>query len=89
MCPLVLPENTSVDCSVLISRTRWRPVLPLGVPHATTKADVYDGYDIPKGATVFGNIEYVLISSFEQSVSITMPSDLVISQCASQGPKSI
>jgi len=37
--------------------TRWRPVAPLGVPHATTKADVYDGYDIPKGATVYGNID--------------------------------
>jgi len=40
--------------------TRWRPVLPLGVPHATTKADVYDGYDIPKGATVFGNIDVLV-----------------------------
>jgi hypothetical protein len=33
------------------------------VPHATTKADVYDGYDIPKDATVFGNIECVLTFS--------------------------
>jgi cytochrome P450 len=45
---------------------RWRPVLPLGVPHATTKADVYDGFDIPKGATVFSNIEYVLTCRFGQ-----------------------
>jgi hypothetical protein len=43
-----------------IALARWRPVLPLGVPHATTKADVYDGYDIVKGATVFGNIECVM-----------------------------
>jgi len=40
--------------------TRWCPVVPLGVPHATTKADVYDGYDIPKGATVYGNIDVLV-----------------------------
>ncbi|KAF7374566.1 CyP450 monooxygenase [Mycena sanguinolenta] len=28
---------------------RWRPVLPLGVAHASTADDVYDGYFIPKG----------------------------------------
>ena len=49
----------------MITRARWHPVVPLGVPHATTKADVYGGYDIPKGATVFSNIEYVL-TSFQQ-----------------------
>ncbi|KAI0061754.1 cytochrome P450 [Artomyces pyxidatus] len=29
---------------------RWRLVGPLGVPHASTEDDVYDGYFIPKGA---------------------------------------
>ncbi len=28
---------------------RWRPVLPLSVPHATSADDVYKGYYIPKG----------------------------------------
>ncbi|KAG1775736.1 cytochrome P450 [Suillus placidus] len=28
---------------------RWQPVVPLGVPHATSSDDVYDGYCIPKG----------------------------------------
>jgi cytochrome P450 len=28
---------------------RWKPVLPLGLPHAATEDDVYDGYFIPKG----------------------------------------
>ncbi|KAF7365142.1 O-methylsterigmatocystin oxidoreductase [Mycena venus] len=35
---------------------RWRPVLPLGVSHATSAHDVYNGYFIPKGATVISNI---------------------------------
>ena len=51
----------------IVRTTRWRPAVPLGIPHATTKADVYDVYDIPKGATVYANIEYVLTSSFSQA----------------------
>ncbi|KAJ7053961.1 cytochrome P450 [Mycena amicta] len=35
---------------------RWKPVAPLSVSHATTENDIYDGYFIPKGATVVANI---------------------------------
>lgn len=28
---------------------RWHPVLPLGVSHATSEDDIYNGYFIPKG----------------------------------------
>ena len=28
---------------------RIRPVLPMGLPHASTEDDVYNGYFIPKG----------------------------------------
>ncbi|KAG7087679.1 hypothetical protein E1B28_013627 [Marasmius oreades] len=34
---------------------RWHPPLPLA-PHATIEDDFYDGFYIPKGSVVFGNI---------------------------------
>ncbi|KAI0264170.1 cytochrome P450 [Gloeopeniophorella convolvens] len=34
---------------------RWRMATPVGVPHATTQDDVYEGYFIPKGTTVIAN----------------------------------
>ncbi|KAF7346414.1 putative cytochrome P450 [Mycena sanguinolenta] len=42
--------------AVLREVMRWKPVGPLGVPHASTADDIYDGYFIPKGTTVIGNI---------------------------------
>ncbi|KAG1883221.1 cytochrome P450 [Suillus subluteus] len=30
----------------------WHPVLPLAIMHAAVESDVYEGYYIPKGATV-------------------------------------
>ncbi|KAF4539242.1 Cytochrome p450 protein [Lasiodiplodia theobromae] len=32
--------------------TRWKSVLPLGVPHSVTQDDYYEGMLIPKGATI-------------------------------------
>ncbi|KAK7739653.1 hypothetical protein SLS53_005620 [Cytospora paraplurivora] len=34
---------------------RWSPILAMAVPHAVTKDDMYQGYKIPKGATVLLN----------------------------------
>ncbi|KAG2134902.1 cytochrome P450 [Suillus bovinus] len=34
---------------------RWEPVVPLGVPHAASSDDVYDGYFIPKGTIITYN----------------------------------
>ena len=38
---------------------RWRPVARTGFPHQLTQDDTYNGYFLPKGATVYANIKYV------------------------------
>lgn len=35
---------------------RWAPIGSLGIPHATTKADVYEGLAIPNGSIIFPNL---------------------------------
>src|SRR2546423_9232207 len=35
---------------------RWHPVGPMGIPHMTTKDDVYENYFIPKGTLLLANI---------------------------------
>jgi cytochrome P450 len=35
---------------------RWMPTAVLGMPHAVTEDDEYNGYRIPKGATVILNV---------------------------------
>lgn len=39
---------------------RWRPPIPLAVPHAATEDNVYEGYFIPKGAMIIGNAWAIL-----------------------------
>ncbi|KAH9077587.1 cytochrome P450 [Lactarius deliciosus] len=43
--------------TITITPKRWRPVLPLAILHTTSKSDVYAGYDIPAGTTVYDNID--------------------------------
>lgn len=40
-----LPYITAICREIM----RWKPVLPVGIYHASTEDDVYDGYFIPKG----------------------------------------
>ncbi|KAN0091298.1 Cytochrome P450 [Tylopilus felleus] len=42
--------------AVLRETLRWHPVAPMGLPHATTTEDEYEGSYIPKGTTVMVNI---------------------------------
>ncbi|KAJ8588852.1 cytochrome P450 [Rhizopogon salebrosus TDB-379] len=46
-----LPYIEAVICEAL----RWHPPVPLGIPHATTTDDVFEGFHIPKGAVIIFN----------------------------------
>ncbi|TBU28897.1 cytochrome P450 [Dichomitus squalens] len=46
-----LPYIEAIFAEVL----RWRPVVPLGIPHSTLQDDTYNGMFIPKGTMVFAN----------------------------------
>ncbi|KAI0042686.1 cytochrome P450 [Auriscalpium vulgare] len=39
---------------------RWHTIIPLGIPHATLKDDIYEGYSIPKGSIVIANAWAIL-----------------------------
>ncbi|KAJ6050228.1 uncharacterized protein N7446_005533 [Penicillium canescens] len=43
-----------VDAFVL-EVMQWRPIMPLGVPHAVVHDDGYLGYHIPNGAVILAN----------------------------------
>ncbi|KAJ7482245.1 cytochrome P450 [Mycena galericulata] len=49
-------EHLPYTTAIVKETCRWRPVAPLGVPHATTEDDEYMGYFIPRGTTVVGSI---------------------------------
>lgn len=40
---------------VIQEATRWAPLSPVGIPHASLNEDHYRGYYIPAGATAFAN----------------------------------
>jgi len=42
-------------CAVIKEVLRWRPALPLGLPHATIEDDWYEGMFIPKGTVCIPN----------------------------------
>ncbi|KZV89537.1 cytochrome P450 [Exidia glandulosa HHB12029] len=47
-----LPYLTAIIKEVL----RWRPPLPLGIPHRTEEGDTYEGFDIPPGTVCIPNV---------------------------------
>ncbi|GLB44585.1 putative cytochrome p450 [Lyophyllum shimeji] len=56
-----------LEC-VLKEVLRWNPPAPLGLPHRLMEDDVYRGYHIPKGASVFTNIFAILQDCFQPDI---------------------
>jgi cytochrome P450 len=55
--PTFSDASTLPYIQALVRETlRWRPVIPLGIPHNTTEDDWYEGMFIPKGAMCFVNL---------------------------------
>ncbi|KAJ8088566.1 hypothetical protein PM082_022639 [Marasmius tenuissimus] len=46
--------------ALLAETLRWRPAVPLAIPHRSLEDDVYDGYLIPAGATIVPNTGAIL-----------------------------
>lgn len=38
--------------AVFLETLRWKPVVPMGVPHRVIQDDEYNGYFIPKGTNI-------------------------------------
>lgn len=53
------PSLTYVN-AVLYELLRWHQLGPLGLPHATSEDDIYEGYFIPKGTIVIANVWHIL-----------------------------
>lgn len=49
------PDLLYIRCCVK-EALRWMPTVILGVPHAALQDDTYEGYRIPKGASVINNV---------------------------------
>jgi Cytochrome P450 len=50
---------------------RWRPVLPMAIPHVLSSDDIYKGYFLSKGSLVVGNSWYVLRASYQWGSSFS------------------
>ncbi|KAH9851906.1 cytochrome P450 [Lenzites betulinus] len=60
-----MPEFSDMDSlpyvTALIKEvSRWWPVAPTGFPHALTQDDTYRGLFLPKGATVYANMDAIM-----------------------------
>ncbi|KAI0041989.1 cytochrome P450 [Auriscalpium vulgare] len=51
-----LPYVSAVAKEIL----RWRPAVPMGLPHSVVADDTYKGHYIPAGTTILGNVWAIL-----------------------------
>ncbi|KAF9222630.1 cytochrome P450 [Gyrodon lividus] len=48
-------ESLPVLRAFILESMRWRPLVPMGLPHRATEDIIWGGYCIPAGTTVYGN----------------------------------
>ncbi|XP_033126695.1 cytochrome P450 2U1-like [Anneissia japonica] len=53
-------DNLPFTCATVYEVMRMTCSVPLGVPHSTTKETVFNGYHIPKGVQVIGNLYSIM-----------------------------
>ncbi|KDQ57645.1 hypothetical protein JAAARDRAFT_35334 [Jaapia argillacea MUCL 33604] len=49
-------EQLPYVCALVREVLRWRPPIPLGLPHRLTEDDWYEGYFLPKGTLCIANV---------------------------------
>lgn len=49
--PSNLPDLIYIR-AIMLETLRWKPVVPLGLPHSLSEEDDYNGYLIPKGTVI-------------------------------------
>ncbi|KAH9484588.1 Cytochrome P450 monooxygenase 58 [Psilocybe cubensis] len=59
-----LPEFDDVESlpyirALILETMRWRPIVPVCVPHSVISDDTYEGMHIPRGSSVYPNISYM------------------------------
>ncbi|KIJ22982.1 hypothetical protein M422DRAFT_196467, partial [Sphaerobolus stellatus SS14] len=59
-------ESLPYTTAVMKEAFRWHPLLPTGVAHVATQNDILNGYFIPKGTIVYGNVWCVPLLLHEQ-----------------------
>ncbi|GJE96464.1 cytochrome P450 [Phanerochaete sordida] len=53
-------DSLPYTASIVKELLRWRPIGPVAVPHRSTADDWYEGYFIPEGSLVIGNVWAIL-----------------------------
>ncbi|EJD49813.1 cytochrome P450 [Auricularia subglabra TFB-10046 SS5] len=62
--------------AIITEAHRWHPAVALGVPHRTTKDEVYKGYLIPKDSTLVGN-EWILSQIADDGSPLDRPGEFI------------
>ncbi|KAF8158909.1 cytochrome P450 [Mycena galopus ATCC 62051] len=69
-------RSSLLYCEAIVREVfRWKPILPLGVPHATSEDDIYAGYFIPKGRHAADATVWITVVSILSAFNIAKAKD--------------